>query len=290
MARPAVAPSQLRPVDFIHSVYNLVLAVLWGSCLGRSPLAPCLAGVHLAAAGLPILLRHAPERMPRPLTALREYYPLLFVIGYWFELPPLIPLLHSSTHDAAIFRLESSFNAAMWSARSPVQSAHPLLNEVMYFFYSSYLPLLLLTPAILGVVRRKDILRDFAFRFSLVATVCFTIYLAWPVAGPTFVAGDLAPVTGAFSGGMKVMESFGDVRGSSFPSSHVAFSVTIAFIGWRWLPQILGLLLWALIATIAFACVYTRNHYVVDVVAGVALAVGLHVLTVFARKTFLLKT
>jgi len=284
MAREPWTGAQVLPADRIHSAYNLLLAALWATCLTRSTIAMPLGMLHLVAAGLPALIRRAPKQLSWPVAVLREYYPLLWIESYWVELGTLIPLLHSGTHDAMILRLQAALSGGAWNPEAVTRAPNWIMNETMYFFYASYLPLLIISPIVLGVAGRTDIVRDFALRVSLVAVVCFSMYLAWPVAGPGYAPGGLPPATGAFSHGMQLIRSLGDVQGSAFPSSHVAISVTIALVGWRWLPRFIALALAALAIGIAVGCVYTRNHYVADVVAAVTLAVMLQLLVVHSQR------
>jgi membrane-associated phospholipid phosphatase len=284
MGRQPWTGEQILPADRLHSAYNALLAVLWVTCLTRSSLVVPLSVLHLIAAGLPVLIRRAPKHLSLGVAVLREYYPLLWLECYWVELDSLIRLLHSGNHDAAILRLETALWGGLWNPDTVASAPNWLMNETMYFFYASYLPLLVIPPIVLGVLGRIGVLRDLCFRVSLVSMVCFSIYLAWPVAGPAFRPGGLSPATGAFSHGMHVIRSLGDSEGSAFPSSHVAISVTIALVGWRWLPRRMALALAALVVIIAVACVYTRNHYVIDVVAGAALAMILQPLAVRAQR------
>lgn len=261
------------PVDRIHSAFNLLLAGLWVGHAWRSQLALPLCLLHLTGAAMPLLLGIAPTPLSRSVAIAREYYPLLWLESYWMELGVLLPLLHPVTHDPMVLHLENALRFWGWQApRAPDR----LVNEVMYLFYASYLPLLVLTPIVCGLLGRVDIIRDYAWRVSLVALVCFTMYLVWPVAGPGYAEGGLPPVTGPLSGGVRAIRALGDARGSAFPSSHVAISCTIALVLWHWLPRRVALGLAGLVVGIAVACVYTRNHYLVDVLAGVALAGALH--------------
>jgi membrane-associated phospholipid phosphatase len=60
------------------------------------------------------------------------------------------------------------------------------------------------------------------------------------------------------------------IRANTFPSGHVAGSLAVALAVIRAMPGF-GLVLLFLAASIAAACVVGRYHYIVDVVAGVAL-------------------
>lgn len=60
---------------------------------------------------------------------------------------------------------------------------------------------------------------------------------------------------------------------NTFPSGHVAGSLAVAFAVLGVVPWV-GLLLLVLAISIAVACVVGRYHYVIDVIAGAALAIG----------------
>lgn len=275
MTQPPPRGARIRHVDLLHSAYNLLLAAIWGACLGKTSAAIPLSLLHLTVAALPLLLRRARAQWPATASVLREYYPLLLAGCYWIELAPLIPLLHSGTHDLALQQLESSLTRGMWNSMVANNAGHSILNETMYFFYASYLPLLVLPPFILGLRGRIDVLRDLSARVCLVAMTCFICDLAWPVAGPSYVAMRKPIASGIFSSGMIMLRTLGDAKGTAFPSLHVTVSVTIVLVAWRWFSRRLALLLSALVFFLSVSCVYTGNHYVPDVLAGALLALVL---------------
>jgi len=63
------------------------------------------------------------------------------------------------------------------------------------------------------------------------------------------------------------------IRVNTFPSGHVAVSLAIALAVVGVMPWT-GAVLLFLSATVSLACIVGRYHYVVDVVAGVALALA----------------
>jgi membrane-associated phospholipid phosphatase len=60
----------------------------------------------------------------------------------------------------------------------------------------------------------------------------------------------------------------------AFPSGHTAVSLVVVACGWRVLPR-WRLPLVGLLAGIVFSTVYLSLHYVIDLVAGVALAAAM---------------
>jgi len=72
----------------------------------------------------------------------------------------------------------------------------------------------------------------------------------------------------------------------AFPSGHTTVSLVYLACGWRLFPRWRGALV-VVVAGIVFSTVYLSLHYVIDVVAGVALAALLPpVLPVLRRWTW----
>jgi membrane-associated phospholipid phosphatase len=64
------------------------------------------------------------------------------------------------------------------------------------------------------------------------------------------------------------------IRANTFPSGHVAGSLAVAMAVVAAMPWT-GAILFALAVSISVACVVGRYHYVVDVIAGGALALAI---------------
>jgi membrane-associated phospholipid phosphatase len=76
----------------------------------------------------------------------------------------------------------------------------------------------------------------------------------------------------------------GGARGGAFPSSHVSITTVLWLTAWvRQRP----IALWSspIVAGLIFATVYGRFHYVLDVIAGLALAVAVVWFYKFSLKT-----
>ncbi|NNG17195.1 MAG: phosphatase PAP2 family protein [Gemmatimonadales bacterium] len=79
---------------------------------------------------------------------------------------------------------------------------------------------------------------------------------------------------------VKQAHDSGDSLGTAFPSSHVAGSVTIAYLAWRWLPRGWAWLIALETVGVCFATVYTQNHYAIDALGGLVWATVLQVVAV----------
>jgi membrane-associated phospholipid phosphatase len=253
-----------RAAAAVFIAYNLLLAVLW------APRSLVFAGAHLAAIALPALLASTP---------FADAYPAFAVMGIWTEMGAILPLLHpdgAAARDAAALRVDALLFGTHWHTEWIARMPWAWLSTLMYGAYCSYYVLLLGLPLGFWLLRRRAAFADLAFRILLVYACCAVCYLVFPVIGPA----PLPPVAdavrhGAFFEMSAAIQRAGDSLGTSLPSTHAAGSMTIALAAWRWLPRPLAIATVGVAVAIAFATVYTRNHYAIDAVAGVLLAVCL---------------
>ncbi len=177
-------------------------------------------------------------------------------------------------------RRTSPCSADLGTGAWPTSCRSPRLAAVLQVAYLSYYAIVV-RPAVVLAVRRG---RAAVARYTLVVMAtylaCFAVYLAYPVLGPR-AAADLAAggaTAGRGAGGLAGLAALarhlGDSAGTAFPSSHCAASLAAALAagafarpGWR-----VVLVAWALL--IAAATVHTGNHYLLDSVAGLALALA----------------
>ncbi len=261
--------------------YHAALTAIWLALWHAWKYAPILFAAHAAAAALPWLLLAGRDRLSRPGRVLREIYPLVWILPLWTELDFLRGLLHDSAFDPSIATLDRALFGgihldAVWIYAMPQVP----FSELMHALYFSYYPAVFLPPVYVLVTRRWPALRDMAYRLPLTYLACYLIYLVMPVDGPHFLGNHYqGPLTNGFF--YQLVRSFqgaGDSMGCAFPSSHVAASVTMAYLGWRWLGRGAAATLTAAALGVTLSCVYTQNHYAIDALAGVAWALILQLL------------
>jgi hypothetical protein len=270
----------MLPVDGIVAGYNLLLALVWGGLAATVWFAPWLGVAHLAGASLYLVLRRRP-RLSRATAALREIYPLLWLVGFWFELDYLLPLLHPAFFDAQIVRLDVALFGASWGTEWLLRAPSPWLSEPMYLLYMLWAPLVIVPPLALALAggRRRDTLRDLVFRMTLTYLACCLVYLLVPVDGPQPVVPAGSPLArGLFHGLMGRYYLVRDSGGTALPSFHVVAVVTLAWLAWRWRGPRVAMAVSLVALGVSVSTVYTQHHYVVDAVAGLALALALQAL------------
>lgn len=266
-----------RVLSALLVAYNLLLAAVWIGLSGRWSAAVWLAMGHVAAVVAVVLAARRQRESARALSIV-DLLPLLLLAAFWAELRPLFPLLHTSTLDSSIIALERGvlgFNvhAAWWHAM-------PRLRGVMELLYFGYFPGQIVILSFVALRMPAAAFRELLLRGVVTYLVCDSIYLAVPTLGPRAMQAGLEANATGHAGGLfqffnDALRSFGDSPGTAFPSSHVAGILTVAIAARATGHRIFGNLMTALGIGVSVATVYTQNHYLLDAIAGAALAVAL---------------
>ncbi|HEU0054924.1 MAG TPA: phosphatase PAP2 family protein [Longimicrobium sp.] len=199
---------------------------------------------------------------------------------------------------ATMFTLYSTlghvaFDAIPWSAdpwldaadralllgRSPslaaARAAPDAWVEPLSFFYASFIPFLYVS-ILLGLIGRPDRERDdFVTGFAVLYALSFLGYLFLPARGPIVELAGQFP--GELAGGrfhaviVRTIDQLGGPHGA-FPSLHVGASFYVTWFDLRHRNTLRGLIYLPLVALIAVATIALRYHWVVDLVAGIDLA------------------
>jgi membrane-associated phospholipid phosphatase len=140
----------------------------------------------------------------------------------------------------------------------PVQPAWALVYGALYFFLIA-LPIF--------VVREEVHLRRMIFAYLIVWAVAYLCFLAYPTVAPrpTRLVGN-----GFGVWGLRFLYA-ADPPLNCFPSIHVAHSVVSAFACHR-VHRRVGIGAMACAGLVALSTLFTKQHYVLDVLAGALLA------------------
>src|SRR5262249_29842331 len=120
-----------------------------------------------------------------------------------------------------------------------------------------------------------------AFRISLCALmlgyyVSYLLYFLTPARGPRFylAADQTVPVTGLWLMGslQTTLDTLESVQPDAFPSGHTAIAIIALVMAARYQPRRFYPLL-VIVVSLIMSTVYLRYHYVIDVIAGLFLAV-----------------
>jgi membrane-associated phospholipid phosphatase len=154
---------------------------------------------------------------------------------------------------------------ALWWTR--VDTAVPFLPPTVWIYFSDYL---LVSSAFL-VSDTWDEVKRFVRAYFVLLAIGAVIHFAWPTVFPR----DAFPIArdGMSARALAALRGV-DAATSCLPSMHVAGSYLAAFSLWHRRRSLFGgYVLWA--TAVAVSTLTTKQHYLVDVLAGLLLAVAL---------------
>ena len=267
----AVGP--LAPIDRATLAYA---AVALAFNLARGPRAwpsAVLLTLGLSMVGLVAAVLAPRGRRAGPLGRfLAEFYPLVLTLGLYAHVG-LVNEARGVSHDALVQGWERALFGGQPSVAWIRAFPSPAWSTLMHAAYLSYYGVLVAAPVGLWLAGRRSAARVTLLLTMTTFYLCYTIFLAFPVAGPRYLfasasnAATAVPIA-AFT--QRLLEG-GSAWGTAFPSSHVAAALVAASCAWRGLPR-LGLTLLPPALLLSLATVYAQLHYAVDALAGLALA------------------
>jgi hypothetical protein len=174
-----------------------------------------------------------------------------------------------------------------WTQAMTFVATHPVLRIVLFLAYSSFAVQTITTVMALGIAGQLERLSAFVSAFVCTTLITIVGSAIFPAAGPYLFLGLQPEVTHGFlpvsstswpaflglrDGTMHTVYGLHSEGIITFPSLHAALSVLFAIALWRvpvvrWIA--LGLNAAMLIGTPAYG-----SHYVVDVIAGVAISIA----------------
>jgi membrane-associated phospholipid phosphatase len=190
------------------------------------------------------------------------------------SLGALIAGLQRANCDARLIAVDLALFGAhptVWLERF----ATPWLTDLLQIAYISYYFIPLALGSVLIARGRFGAFEEVLFGILLCFYLSYLGYLIFPAIGPRFTLNHLQ------SGGLQVSTFTAQIQETlnaleknktdAFPSGHSAVSLICLYYAWKEREKILFALLVPMVAGLLVATVYLRYHYVIDVIAGVAL-------------------
>ncbi|MBW3628126.1 MAG: phosphatase PAP2 family protein [Gemmatimonadetes bacterium] len=270
---PEEATRRLHPADSaslaILAVVTVTLAISTsrGADLGN---ALALHAALLASyAVISVALRRRPATLLRGILVVAVMFTLYTTLGHVaFAAMPWIADPWLEAADRALFLgpspslILAPLGATRWA-------------EILSIFYAAFIPYLYLS-IFLGLIGRPEGERsEFVTGFAVLYALSFLGYLFLPARGPIVELADQfpTPVQGGYFHALvlRSVEAAGGPHGA-FPSLHVGASFYAALFDLRQGNTLRALIYAPLLVLIVLATLVLRYHYVVDLIAGVALA------------------
>lgn len=267
---------RIRPTETIHFA---ALAVLTGLALGLRHRLEDPAAMFLGYAGLAaglvliVFLVRRIDRVPAPIAFVLDFYPAAFLPLLFNTLEPLILALRGGPRDDLLIAADRALfgvDVTVWMQRL----VRPWLSDVLYSFYATYY-FLALTLGLVLWLRDRDTARRYVFTLMVVYYVSWTGYFIIPALGPRFaqaaeytVSLTTTPLARTINDTINSLEK---TKNDVFPSGHTMVSVAVLLVAWKRARRAFWILL-PIATGLILSTVYCRYHYVIDVIAGTALA------------------
>jgi membrane-associated phospholipid phosphatase len=250
-----------------------LIAILGNSVPGRAG----LVAVHLTLAGSLLILNSA-----RPsagiLRVIRDWHPLMLFPPLYKEVELLASVIGDWRLTAAIPAWESALFAGQPSLYLSERLAFVPLSEYLHFCYLSYVIVIPSVTAYWYLTGRQAAFGELLLMLSTVLLGSYLFFILLPVDSPYYLSQRLGPpLSGHFFFDLvHQMSARGGARGGAFPSAHVSGAVVVSLVAWRHQRR-LAYLLVPITGSLMIATVYGRFHYVLDTLAGAALAIAVGV-------------
>lgn len=208
--------------------------------------------------------------------AVHAFSPVLIIPVLFNTLGPIINCASAGLWDAQFAWLDAQLFgdlAAMWRG---VLGRPNWFTDLCYFAYVGYY----VTPVILAVVlyvrAPRHTFQQVVFTLVLTFYVSYVGYFLFPTLGPRAPSGSEALVVGGgiISDLVRLFIEHAELtRTDAFPSGHTAVALVCLYFAWRTSTMLFTVFI-PLVAGTVFSTVYLHYHYVIDVVAGAAVAGG----------------
>jgi membrane-associated phospholipid phosphatase len=272
----------LNPSDRLTLFFIVLLTVVILLNVSGLPSWPHLIFTYSLLA-LVILVLAALDRRTtgsRPYHFLHAFIPIICVIMIFNSLGDIIPFIRRHYYDEVLIRIDYLLFAAhptVWMERFN----NSWLTALFQIAYISYYGMPIVVCMLLFIKDEQEEFETAAFTIILCFYLSYLGYLLFPAVGPRFTLNHLQ-TTDLQSGPMtlwirQTLDSLEHNKTDAFPSGHTAVALVSLFYAWRYRQKALFRVLAPAVAALIVSTVYLRYHYVIDVIAGMLLAM----LTIF---------
>jgi hypothetical protein len=208
-------------------------------------------------------------------TFFHHFSPILFVVLIYESLGNLIQYLQPDIDprliqiDFIIFGVHPTLWMEQWIV--------PWFTDVMSLAYLSYY---FIPVVLIAVLYLKDRMMEFDRAMFVLAFgyyVSFIGYILFPAIGPRYAMTHLysVPLEGSFITDFvrDILNALEHNKRDCMPSGHTQIVLIALFLAHRY-EKFLFYLFSPIICALILSTVYLRYHYVIDLFAGVALAIG----------------
>jgi len=217
---------------------------------------------------------------------IRDIMPFLFCIAIYTNLHDTIGFVNPhDVHDQLIAIDQAMFGVqpCIWAQ----QYYHPLLTDYFSISYMNYFIISVAVVLYLLICKRHKDMRTALLGTILCFYMGYFLYILFPAAPPRLTLAD--QFSGGITGGWftiaqnKIININPSSSRAAFPSLHCAVTLISLMYSWRFNKRLFWILLIPGISLV-LATVYLRHHYVIDIIAGFALAIFAYYISPFIDR------
>lgn len=187
-----------------------------------------------------------------------------------------IPLMAPVDRDGWLLQIDAWLFGGTQPSLLLEPYIRPWLTDYLSFVYMAWFPMIFFT-LLLMMLKSRRVVSEYVGAALFAFYIGYVSYTLVPAVGPVYTLADT--YTTSLSGGAltelqhSVITTQQDlnVPRDCFPSLHTAISCVMLYFVWRYRRKWLWLYA-PLVLSILISTVYLRYHYVIDVLAGIALA------------------
>lgn len=202
-------------------------------------------------------------------------FPVLSVLIAFDTVGELIPYINPEDIDMVLLKIDYSI-LGFYPYLYFDKIANPLLTEIMQISYCFYYFL----PFIIGIYLIKNGDRKEFYRTLFIVLLCYYLsyigYILFPALGPRYSIAHVFKneLNGLFLADKirDFLNSLEGIKRDAFPSGHVAISLVVLFLMWKYSKK-LFLLCSIPVLFLIISTIYCRYHYFADVLSGIFLSV-----------------
>ncbi|MBD3223094.1 MAG: phosphatase PAP2 family protein [Caldithrix sp.] len=266
---------RLRSADKATIIYQVIILLLIALFYNRIPYRSVFIPMHFTIIIVLSMLPKLPDNIF--VNWLRYWNPLIFIPANFYELHFIVPAISNVSMDQLLQNWDFilfGLHPTLWVE----QFNHPILTEYLQLCYTLFYFL----PLILAIkLYRRNELHEFDYFSFIIVCGFYLSYLGYfliPALGPRIFMHDLysAPLGGVFLAEelRTTLEILETRQYDVFPSGHTIVTLLTMFYAMRYYRRY-GNLLLIIGSSLIVSTVYLRYHYVVDIIAGLFVAVAL---------------
>ncbi len=267
----------LKPVDRISVVFIVLLEAVTLIFLPRLPHWPWLTARFLSLLTALFLAAWCSTRPNAPawVAAFHAFLPVLIVPILFDSMGDIIPWIWPLYHDDLLIRVDRLLFCGSDPTVLLERFIHPVLTTVLQLAYISYYPMAITLGLVLYLKHKRSAFDEAIFGIILCFYLSYLGYLLFPAIGPRFTLAHLqtrdlqaGPLVSAIQSTLNDLEN---TKTDAFPSGHTAIALLTLYYAWKTRERTLTVLLLPAVTGLVISTVYLRYHYVIDVLAGIAL-------------------